>query len=98
MLCPTVEEWEKRLVRRISEGELENFCVIRGRVAIGYAHSHILGGNRSKALHIVNKYGSCFPRSRLSKLMMIGAKLGFLGWRIACSVIVIKERVKSIKW
>lgn len=96
-LCPTVEQWEQRLLSRIEE-DIDNFCIIRGRVAIGYAHNHILGGNRDKAFHIVNKYGSFFPRNKLSKLMLIGAKFGFLGWYIACCIMIIKERMKDMRW
>ncbi len=97
-LCPTVEQWESRLVTKIAESDKDRFNIIRGRVAVGYAHDYILGGNSSKALHIVNKYASYFPSNKLSRLMTAGAKFGFLGWRIACGIIIIKERLKAMKW
>lgn len=94
-LCPDVEEWEKRILKRITKEDLDAFSIVRGRVAIGYAHNKILGGNASEGKHIVNKYQSSFPKGQMTSLLKFG-NLNGLFWSLAVLIIKIRERIKDI--
>jgi glycosyltransferase involved in cell wall biosynthesis len=94
-LCPTVDSWEYRIRPRLKNHEVEGFELVRGRVAAGYAHNKILAGNFAESLEIIKKYGSSLPENRLTKLMKINARLGSVGWAIACWVIQLREFIKG---
>ncbi|MCG8376473.1 MAG: glycosyltransferase, partial [Chlorobiales bacterium] len=94
-LCPTVEAWESRIQPRLKDDEKAAFAKVRGRVATGYAHSMILGGMPDKALQVVQKYGSEMPATSLTGLLRRMAALGRWPWRVACSVVILKERLKQ---
>ncbi len=94
-LCPTVEAWQSRILPRLKEEEIHYFETIRGRVALGFAQNKIISGNYSKALEIVNKYGTSMPYSRLTMIMQKGSKLGKPGWLLTCLLIFIKEMTKG---
>lgn len=94
-LCPDVEEWEKRILPRLKDSDLEHFDVVRGRVAIGYAHNKILGGHMPDAKHIVKKYKSAFPKGQMASLMVFGSQ-NSLFWQIATFIIKTKERLKDL--
>ena len=93
--CPDVEEWEKRIVNRISKNELSDFKVVRGRVALGYAHNKILGGDIQGAKNIVSKYGKEFPINNLSKLLNWANEYKKIIWFMAIQLIILKERLKT---
>jgi glycosyltransferase involved in cell wall biosynthesis len=95
-LCPTVEAWQQRILPRLTKEQLPYFKVVRGRVAAGYAHNHILGGNPDRARQIVRDYGKDFPANRLTLLMKKGYDLGLFGWRFACAAVVLREYAKSL--
>ena len=94
-LCPEVEEWEKRIIKRISNKDLSNFKVVRGRVALGYAHNKILGGDIIGARNIVETYGKTFPKNNLSKLLIAGNMFGKISWFITILIIKFKEQLKN---
>ena len=94
-LCPTVEEWQERIVPRLSDSQWPYFKVIRGRVAAGYAQNHILGGNPDQARYIVRNYGHEMPDNRLTCLLKIGNRLGAPGWRAACLLVLGREYAKA---
>ena len=94
-LCPDVESWEKRLIPRLKANDLPAFKKIRGRVAAGYTHYKIMGGNIWNGLKIVKKYGTDMPQNNLVKFMKFAIKFGNLGWIVCCFVIHIKEHLKS---
>lgn len=95
-LCPDVEEWEERLIKRVQDTELEGFYRVRGRVALGYAHNKVLGGDTNGAKRIIKKYGNDFPNNSMSKLMRLGVDLGMLGWFCTVGIIKLKEFLKNI--
>jgi hypothetical protein len=99
-LCPTVESWQERLLPRLTEGQLPHFRVVRGRVAAGYAQNHILGGNPEQARHIIRTYWDELPRTRVTRLLRAGDRLGPLGWWIACRIVVAREYAKAfgVQW
>ncbi|WP_400076779.1 glycosyltransferase family 2 protein [Winogradskyella sp. R77965] len=94
-LCPDVEEWEKRILPRITKNDLDAFSAVRGRVAIGYAHNKILGGNISEGKRIVKKYQSSFPKGQMSRLLQFGSQ-NKIFWFVTVLIIKIKERIKDL--
>ena len=96
-LCPTVESWQARLVKRIPEADWPHFNRIRGRVAANFSHSKILSGRSREAKTILNTYGVSMPVNRLTRLMRFGAKAGEPVWRGVCHFIRMKELMKNWK-
>lgn len=90
-LCPTVEAWERRIVPRLKHDEIASFQIVRGRVAVGYAHAKILAGDFEEAFDIVQKYGASMPRNRLTSLLHKGASLGEVGWFIVCLIVRLRD-------
>jgi len=96
-LCPDVEQWETRIMARLLPTQRANFEIIRGRVAMGYAHNKILGGFYRSAHHIVRKYGDAMPRCTMSKVLKLGCRYGRVSWVIACGAICLREWSKAMR-
>ncbi|WP_406684197.1 glycosyltransferase family 2 protein [Seonamhaeicola sp. MEBiC1930] len=94
-LCPDVEEWEKRILVRILNVELKYFEIVRGRVALGYAHNKLLGGHSADSKHIIKKYGLSFPKGKMTTLLRFGEKYGHFSWAIVKGILFFKERLKD---
>ena len=97
-LCPTVESWQERLLPRLNEAQLPSFRIVRGRVAAGYAHNHILGGNPAQSRHIIATYGEELPNNKLTWFLRLGHRCGAIGWWLACRVVVAREYGKVLRW
>ena len=93
-LCPTVEQWERRLLGSVPEESRSHFEKVRGRVAAGYMHAKIIGGDFDGAKHILNKYGATLPPTKVKQLLSIGSRFGSLGWKIAVAIIRFREGLK----
>ena len=94
-LCPTVEQWERRIMSRLPEKDLPAFNIVRGRIAAIFSHSKILAGNDLQARKIVQEYGELFPSGIITKIMCIGNKLGRAGGKIACKFLKLREYTKA---
>jgi len=94
--CPTVEQWQSRILPRIKTEEMRFFRRVRGRVAGMFAHSKVLAGDDAAALDVVRAYGSEFVRQWSSRLMRLRSRTGPAGWRAACVFLRLRERLKSI--
>jgi hypothetical protein len=94
-LCPTVQQWQSRIVPRLKENHWPGFRQVRARVAASFAHAQVLGGNPAAALEIVHQFGAEMPRNWSSRLMTLGARGGRLGWRVGCQAIRLREAAKS---
>ncbi|MBW2011404.1 MAG: glycosyltransferase, partial [Deltaproteobacteria bacterium] len=94
--CPTLESWQKRILPRLTPAQFPYFKIVRGRVAAGYAHNHILGGNFAQAKHIVQTYGLEMPKNRLTRLLNGGLSAGRHGWHTACLSVIAHEYVKAL--
>lgn len=89
--CPAVEEWERRIVPRLSPSSIRSFKVVRGRLAGMYAHSMILAGRSEEARRTVVRYGPGLPPNRLTSLLRWGAAGGRFRWSLACLVVHGRE-------
>ena len=93
-LCPTVEQWERRLIDSVPEESRQFFERVRGRVAAGYMHAKIIGGDSDGAKHILEKYGQTLPSTKVKKLLSLGSRFGWLGWKLATAIIRFRENLK----
>ncbi len=96
-LCPDVEQWGRRIEPRLKPWEREGYRAVRGRVAMVYAQSKILGGSRQAAYQTVRKYGTTMPHCSMRRLMCFGAHLGPLGWSMTCNAIWLREWLKAYR-
>jgi glycosyltransferase involved in cell wall biosynthesis len=94
-LCPSVEAWQARILPRLTEAQMSHFNVVRGRVAAGYAHAKVLGGDQDGARDMVMRYGNAFPQNRVTWLMCSGHRCGIIGWWAACALLRLREALKS---
>jgi len=92
--CPTVEQWQARIVPRLRHGDWEGFRRVRGRIAATFAHAKIVAGDDPAALKIVRWYGADFVRRWSTRLMLLGAS-GSGRWSIACRMLRLRERTKG---
>lgn len=95
-LCPSVENWEDRIIPRLSPEDWPSLRVVRGRVAANFALSKIKAGNSRDARAIVEKYGEEMPANWSTKVMRLGFKAKTLGWLLACMIVRLREWYKSV--
>ncbi len=93
--CPTVEQWQRRIVPRLREEDKPSFRIIKGRVAMSFAHSKILAGAYNDALAIAMKYREIFPAGQIANIMRLGSRSGTLVWRITCFLLRFRECLKG---
>ena len=96
-LCPTVESWQKRIVERLRGEEKPYFEIGQGRVAAGFAYNKILGGDRTSARTIVEKYGNSMPVNSVTRLLKAGNRLGCPVWHGLCGLLAAREVFKDLK-
>jgi hypothetical protein len=93
--CPDVDLWEKRILPRLSSEQLDAFEIVRGRVALAFAQNKILGGARASARRIVREYGPAMPACSLARLLRLGVKGRWIGWQVACGIVLCHEWAKA---
>ena len=93
-MCPSVEQWERRLLENVPAKSRSHFEVVRGRVAAGYLHAKIVGGDLEGARHILTKYGPTLPRTKVKQLLSFGSRFGTPGWKLATEIIRFRESLK----
>lgn len=96
-LCPTVEQWESRIVPRLAPEQWEGFRRVRGRVAANFALSKIKSGAGGEAWEIVRKYGLDMPPNWSTHLMRLGLQSGIAGRTLAAMLIRLREHYKSAR-
>lgn len=95
--CPTVEQWESRIVPRLTKRDWPGYRKARGRVAAGYLQTHVLNREDDRALEIFRKYGSDMTDTKLTNMVRIASRYGRVGWKSACELIRLHEQQKSIR-
>jgi hypothetical protein len=95
-MCPTIEEWEKRVVPRLRVDEWPGFRMVRGRVAAGFAQSHILAGRSHVARQIARTYGTEMPDSWSSRALRMGDRMPWPAWSAACLLVRLREYQKAM--
>jgi len=93
--APSVEEWGKRVIKRIPDHLLNSYKKARGRIAIRLVYSMILSNRRKLAKQTVKKYRNDFLDDKLSKALKYASYIS-ISWIIICNLIVIKEKFRKI--
>lgn len=96
-LCPTIEDWESRIVPRLTPQQKRGFEQVRGRVAAHFALSRIKSGSAADAWRIVSRYGSVMPQSWSTRLMRWGFRGGYPGRKMAEFLINLRERYVAMR-
>ncbi|MGB0439094.1 MAG: glycosyltransferase family 2 protein [Paracoccaceae bacterium] len=92
---PTVAAWQARILPRLSDTDLPAFRRVRGRVALGYALNHVLGGDLWAARDIMRDFGVDIPKgSMTARVLHLGHRLGPVGWLGARFVLRAYDRLK----
>lgn len=95
-LCPTVEQWQQRIFTHLPEEDFTDFKMMRGKIAGNFSHAKILAGNDRAAKEIVRNYGNDFRSNSITGIMNIGLKWGNIGWKAACTLLRLRERIKAL--
>jgi hypothetical protein len=92
---PTLEQWESRILPRLSADDLNGFQKVKSRVAASLVHQNILAGNDEEAKCILMQFKEASPKSHILRLLHAGVKGGAVGWFLVCKMIRLRERMKS---
>jgi glycosyltransferase involved in cell wall biosynthesis len=95
--CPSVEEWEHRIVPRLREADLSTFRIVRARVAAIFMYAKIMAGDDMSAVHLLNEYGTEMPVNRFTTWSKRSRLLGYLSWRAFCNAVRLREYMKAIR-
>ena len=93
--APTVEEWESRIIKQITDNYLCSYKKARGRIAKKLVYSMILSSRKKLAKKTIKKYSKTFPDDKLSKALKFASYIS-ISWIIICNLIIVKERFRKI--
>lgn len=93
--APTVEEWEKRIIKKVPSASIESFNKVKGKVAKNLLYSMILSNRKTLARQTVKLYGSCFNSDKLSRILLTAVKTT-LSWTILCNLITYRENHRKL--
>jgi len=92
---PSIEQWESRMLPRLTPQDMDGFQRVKNRVAASLVHQNVLVGNVEEAKRILIRLEDNAPRSHIMKLLQAGIKGGAIGWFLACKMIRLREKLKS---
>ena len=95
-LCPTIDDWQKRIIPRLNETDQAGFRRIRGRVAAMLAHNQILAGSYIDARATFRAASQDMPCNWFTGLLKWSARAGAAGWRTACVLVKLRELQKTV--
>ena len=72
---PDMADFEKRIIKRITEVDAKNYIKVRGRVSRVLVYSHVITGRFSLGEH--------FPKDKIGILMNIAKYTAFTWWCLA---------------
>ncbi len=90
-LCPTVEQWEERIVPRLQPEDWPGFTKVRGRVAATLAHTQLLAGKLRTARQTIAKYGHEMPPCRPVRVMRRILPFGAAGYLFIYFLLSLRE-------
>lgn len=95
-LCPSMEEWQERIVSRLTNDDWEGYKLIRGYVAGNMARNLALGGQSLESRNTIDQYGPEMPATWSSRLLRLGHRHGDFTWKIACKMVHLREYQKDL--
>lgn len=93
--APAVEEWEKRIVKRIGDPLPDGYLRARGRIAGNLAYSMILSSRDDLARQTIIRYRQSLQNNNLTLLLKMAASSGPL-WKITCILIRFRESRRNL--
>lgn len=95
-MCPTVEQWQKRIVPCLEKKDWPGFNAARGLIGWISAYSKIITGDDSSARFIIREYGKYFPKNTIIKITQFAANAGIIIWKFCCSLLRLREHLKNL--
>jgi glycosyltransferase involved in cell wall biosynthesis len=95
-MCPTVEQWQKRIAPCLGEKDWPGFNAARGLIGWTSAYSKIITGDDSSAQSIIEEYGKYFPKNTIIKITQFAASAGIIIWKFFCSLLRLREHLKNL--
>ena len=80
---PDMADFEKRIIKRITEVDAKNYIKVRGRVSRVLVYSHVITGRVSLGRKEALCYGEHFPKDKIGILMNIAKYTAFTWWCLA---------------
>lgn len=94
--CTTVEDWERRIIPRITKPLPGGYKKIRGRIATWYIFAFVFVRNDIEAYRTAGKYKQ-WLEGRYGVLWKIGHTLGKVGWKFMCILVRVRLRYQYTK-
>jgi len=94
-LCPSMKEWQERLITRLNHDDWEGYKRFRGYVAGNIARNLALGGQIAESRKTIDKYGSEMLDTWSTRLLRLGNRYGNFTFRMACKLINFREHQKD---
>lgn len=92
--APTVEEWQRRIVDRVSPGDTEGFQAARARIARNLAYSMILSRRDALARQAM-AYCDGHVKGRVGRLLSTASRHGCFAWKLVCSALRLRESARD---
>lgn len=89
--CPTVEDWQSRVLPRLEPDELPGFARVRGHVATWFVFARIFVGDDEEALRTARAYKESLE-GRFGRLWRMGQIGGSLTWKAMCRIVRLRVR------
>ncbi len=93
--APSVEEWEKRIIKTIDEKDKIQYRKARGKIAKNLCYSMIMSKRIGQAQKVCITYGHEFPEDKVARLLMIGSG-NWLLWILAVAIIHARESLRVL--
>jgi hypothetical protein len=95
-LSPTMEEWQERILPRLTHDDWQGYKHFRGYVAANVARNLFLGGQITESRKTIINYGAEMPPTWSSQLLKLGDRYSDFTWRLAGNLIHLREHHKNI--
>jgi len=93
--CPTMDAWQERIMPKLKDADWPGFRMVRGRVALIFAHNMLLAGRFKDARKIVASYKNELPKSWSARLLKTGHQSRLFFWCAVCSLFWLREHQKN---
>ena len=91
--CASVAEWERRILPRLSPGDLRSFYTVRGRIATWYVFAKVFVGRDREAYQEAVTYREMLE-GRFGRLWRWGLLGGMASWRVLAALLRARIRVQ----
>lgn len=94
-MCPTIEQWQDRLVAHGLD-KIKGFSQVRGHVALDFTHIALLKCDILLASRLSDNFRDEYPQCKLAYLIINLGRFGRIGIHIASCILRINFIFKSI--